>query len=1440
MLERPPYYDELLDHEQEPESICIYSGGGDYLGAIEPNGIGGLEAFGPDRVLLGLFRIVEDAEDAIFDCRDEKLRSNGGGSSTTVGKEPNLKLRADREFALANNFASLHRQPTPQPDARKHTLYYDWETYSEADIGQGGALYYAAHPTTLPLLVCYAVDDGPVQSYRPGRGEPIPEVFFTAARDPNWIVAAHHNLFDSAIETYQAVPRFGWPLVPIERRVCTMALAQYHGYPGALEKIAARRKLPFRKDKDGKKLMRRLTKPQRRPDGTWGYVEPTPDEWERFIEYCKTDTGLVREVLRQFKPPPEIEQRLYQLDHKINHRGPYIDVPLATQACELVKVERTNINARLCEITGGKVTAFTKIDDIREFVNARGHDMTNLDKRAVAVVLARNPDPVVREVLELRQAGANSAAAKYDAVLKCIDPDQRIRGLLRIYGTITGRWTSTRFNVHNLPREDSKTAQAEIEAIRSGDLEQVRKFGPPLDVIAGAVRGLVIAPDGKLLLIGDFSMIEPRLISWYAEETWRLENFRKFDQTGDPLLDDYRVLGARMGNCPVDPTDGKARQRGKTAMMSFGYGGSVRTWRKQRPNDPRSDEDIKVQEVNRFRAIYPAHTAFMFELERKALDCVASRQPVIDKRHSFTMDGDTLLLHLASGRALSYPNARIEIGEYGKNVVVYHDASGDREEMWYGAWCAHLISGTARDLLAHALLNLDAAGFEIVLHVHDEVVAEADADKVNLDLFKHCMLDAPTWAAGLPLATKVRASGRYIKIEEPTSVSGATLHTEQPSRVDLAGSDNDNRRMFVRGEVALALAAKGFRVFPLIPRQKTPAIKRWPQCATTDVTQIREWWTDRDYNIGIATGRADDATDGLWLVVVDYDCKDGKHGGATLEAHEAAGYAKTFSAKTPGGKHCFYWSERWLPNSVSRIAQHVDVRCHHGYVVAVGSVVNGVGYVPLTEQVPIATLPDEIAALAVRPGDRERLNSQHNKEPACELDTDTAIERAIDYLVNTAPMAIEGSGGDTVTYQVAAWIKDYGLTEETIFALMRDHWNEQKATPPWELEGSKSLRQKVHNAWEYGQNQPGSRHPGTKPGEPPPPPNQKLFRSSAEFVADFVPPDYLIDGLLQRRYVYSFTAKTGDGKTTIALLLAACVARGTTLAGREVEKGRVLFFAGENPDDVRTRWIKLCEALNEDPDQMDVVFMPFTPDLSEQAIRAQIDAEAAKAGPFSLLIVDTSASYYSGDDENDNVKLGKHAKMLRSFVELPGGPTVLVTCHPVKNPDMTNLLPRGGGAFLAEVDGNLVCIKDAATMLVEVTWHGKFRGPDFAPFSFKLVPSQSPKLVDTKGRLVWSIYAQAVSDAEQEALKNVGHAEQGKVLRVMLDHPGCSLAEIAKQLDWLTQRKEPSKQKVHRIMMKLQKAKLVQQRLDERYVLTRSGREAAAEMPTLTDDSDAA
>jgi hypothetical protein len=833
------------------------------------------------------------------------------------------------------------------------------------------------------------------------------------------------------------------------------------------------------------------------------------------------------------------------------------------------------------------------------------------------------------------------------------------------------------------------------------------------------------------------------------------------------------------------------------------------------------------------------------------------------------------------------------------------------------------------------MLKLDAAGFEIVLHVHDEVVAEVDADKVDLELFKRCMLDVPDWAAGLPLATKVRVGDRYIKTEgsrsgptgatdpaaiglinlpgstgpvgpgigelnstEPTDMTGAHL-VDGPANDDvlplpdgfgtavafleklrpggpwvlvaivpLSGAITATTAYTTDQVVAFIRTHNGQKnLYYQVNPTRTPLFKK---AAKTDLAAIEYILSDCDpaadetseaakrryleqlngafkpkATAGVDSGNG---IQGLWKLKERITLGEPINGKFSPEDQakiddveaRAAAVMKRLGAKAgtqnidrilrlPGTIN--------LPNAKKqkegRVACETKLLWFDDTSYPLDAFPKEE---PKPKDPPTQPKSDSIDWAKVRqPGWLRSAADLPDDIPHKVRDIVNhagTLKELNDGLMEWGQLSRPYGSWSDVTFALAASFKAYGIytPEQIAEALLADLPCNQHIT------GQKNRHRAVERAITR------SYDPAPDPSPKPDQPSRKqLFQSSAEFVADFVPPDYLIDGLLQRRYVYSFTAKTGDGKTTIALLLAACVARGTTLAGRAVEKGRVLFFAGENPDDVRSRWIKLCEELREDPDQMDVVFMPFTLDLSEQAIRAQIDTEAAKAGPFSLLIVDTSASYYSGDDENDNVKLGKHARMLRTFVELPDGPTILVTCHPIKNPDMANLLPRGGGAFLAEMDGNLVCVKDASTMLVEVTWHGKFRGPDFAPFSFKLIPTQSPKLVDSKGRLIWTVYAQAVSSAEQETLKSVGHAEENKVLQVMLDHPGSTLVEIATHLNWLTREGEPSKQKVHRVMAKLQKAKikLVEQRHDDRYVLTKRGQEMVKQLASETANADA-
>ena len=244
---------------------------------------------------------------------------------------------------------------------------------------------------------------------------------------------------------------------------------------------------------------------------------------------------------------------------------------------------------------------------------------------------------------------------------------------------------------------------------------------------------------------------------------------------------------------------------------------------------------------------------------------------------------------------------------------------------------------------------------------------------------------------------------------------------------------------------------------------------------------------------------------------------------------------------------------------------------------------------------------------------------------------------------------------------------------------------------------------------------------------------RRLIKTSEEFVASLKAPDYLIKGVLQRRFIYSMTAPTGAGKTCIAMRIAAHVAFGVPLLGRPVKQGGVLFLAGENPDDVKMRWIKLAEEMAVDVNTSRICWLDARVPLSKKELRQRIAAEVAALGEVTLVIVDTSAAYFEGNDENDNVQAGNHARAMRGLVDLPGGPTVLVTCHPVKNPDLENLVPRGGGAFVNEVDGNLVCPSKGGG-IVEVHWHVKFRGPDFAPIPFRIAAGQSEKLKTLRRR----------------------------------------------------------------------------------------------------------
>jgi 5S rRNA maturation endonuclease (ribonuclease M5) len=318
--------------------------------------------------------------------------------------------------------------------------------------------------------------------------------------------------------------------------------------------------------------------------------------------------------------------------------------------------------------------------------------------------------------------------------------------------------------------------------------------------------------------------------------------------------------------------------------------------------------------------------------------------------------------------------------------------------------------------------------------------------------------------------------------------------------------------------------------------------------------------------------------------------------------------------------------------------------------------------------------------------------------------------------------------------------------------------------------------------------------------------------TAAAFMADFVPPDYVIDGIIQRGRLYALTSPTGHGKTAVALYLACLIAAGRDLGAIEVMQGAVVFLAGENPDDLRCRMYAACQSYGLRPEALPFYVLPATFPLDDETagtLKQEIDALGQN--PL-LIVVDTAAAFFPGDDDNQNVQMGAYARNLRVLTTCRGSPAVLTPAHPVKNPDRENLLPRGGGAFLNELDGNLTLWSYSIGEAAILHWQGKIRGPDFPPVSFGLHQVKAAGLTDRKGRAIMSIVARLQTDEQAEKAAGEAISEQNIVLGLLRRYPGISIRNIADNAGWMSDSGVAQKSKVHRLLKALQTDKLAAQR----------------------------
>ena len=657
----------------------------------------------------------------------------------------------------------------------RHVLHRDYETRSQAILKTVGAARYAADPTTEVLCCAYAVDNDPVQLWRPG--DPVPTEFVVAAQSRNWDATAFGNTFEAVIEKSIMSVRYSWPAIPIERHRCTQAMCLALGLPAKLSAAADALELCHRKDTAGERLMHQTSKPRRahkdeNPDGVYWFEDP--ERLDRLYSYCAQAVRVERELYNRLPPLSPTEQAIWQLSHQINVRGFHIDRAFAEAARKIAEAAAPELDQEIAEITNSDVTTINQVAKLTAWLHDHGCNLQKLDKKAIQRQLEKGDDelaPTVRRVLELRLGGAQAATKKINALLARAGADDRIRGGFRYHGAATGRWSGEGVQAQNLKRPVVDDLDAAIAAVATGDYQHVRSLYPrPLAVVGDCSRAMICATPEHALIGADFSSIESRVLAWVAGENWKLDSYRRFDATHNPQDEPYCITACKIFGKPngTYTKDDPERNVGKTCDLAFGYAGGLGAWRKFEP-DRFTDDEVKAF-VRSWRQTHPEIKRLWDRLDRAAWTAVQERGRVVRCGFvRFQCNGAFLQLILPSGRVLSYPQPRIIGDEHEQHVVFADNAAGQFQDCRHGqgayggTWTENVVSGIARDLLADAMLRIEAAGYPVILHVHDEVVAEVPKGFGNLNEFTQLMTRKPAWALELPIAAKAWTGQRYTK-----------------------------------------------------------------------------------------------------------------------------------------------------------------------------------------------------------------------------------------------------------------------------------------------------------------------------------------------------------------------------------------------------------------------------------------------------------------------------------------------------------------------------------------------------------------------------------------------------------------------------------------------------------------------------------------------------
>lgn len=646
------------------------------------------------------------------------------------------------------------------------TLAIDVETYSGENIARGGAYRYAAADDFELLLFAYAVDDGPVHVVSTATGEHVPDAVVTALADPQVTKRAWNAQFERVVlsrwlqqtgrlQAGEYLDPAGWE--------CTMVWASALGLPRALKDAGAALNLDKQKLDEGRDLIQFFCTPTRGraadapqlfdADGLEHRHRPesAPEKWADFIEYCRRDVEVetaIRQRLDDMPLPPFVWAE-YAVDQRINDAGIRIDQELAAAAIDADDTYRAHCLDEAQELTGLDNPASPT--QLQRWLADQGVDVASMAKQDVADAL-ETATGTTRRVLELRQDMSRSSTKKYEAMENAVCPDGRARGLTQFYGAgRTGRWAGRLIQVQNLPRNYLPDLDQARALVRGGHHQAVEMLYPSVpDTLSQLIRTAFIPAEGMRFIVADYSAIEARVLAWLAGEQKTLDAFA----AGEDL---YCVTASSMFGVPVGKhgPNSDLRQKGKIAVLACGYQGGVGAMRAMGALRMGIEEHELQPIVDAWRDANKHIVDYWWRIDQAALDAIRTGRPQRVRAVTLRMRSGALTITLPSGRTLVYPGARLGTNRFGKPSVQFNgiglNRKLQREETYGGKLTENITQAVARDLLAHALGTVAAAGHRIVMHVHDEIVVEAPPE-TTVDTICDLMAHAPAWATGLPLA----------------------------------------------------------------------------------------------------------------------------------------------------------------------------------------------------------------------------------------------------------------------------------------------------------------------------------------------------------------------------------------------------------------------------------------------------------------------------------------------------------------------------------------------------------------------------------------------------------------------------------------------------------------------------------------------------------------